>query len=95
MLCEECKKDKEPKEFILRQRNCYKCIYKKKIKACKEKKKICQECQKIIKFSFSKNKQRSKYCSEECARIAQKRQNDNYWTKKLRKSTSILTTAFN
>src|SRR5690242_13896132 len=84
MICEKCSLDKDEKDFIKGQKECYKCRYKEKLKNCKSKKRIrlCRECYQPIPKEKNKISRRV-YCSEKCAFIGHKKQNNEFWTKNI------------
>ncbi len=88
MFCENCKSEKDEKDFILSQPFCFQCMFKLKIQNRIEKpksKKFCRICKKeLIFIEKSKEKQRTIYCSIDCAVKGQKKLTINYWTTKMR-----------
>lgn len=89
MICDECQGDFDERDFIRNSKICYRCVYLNKTKNNKKKKSgyVCKNCN--VKFSNNENikgKQRTSYCSLECAQEGHKHQINNYWTKSLLKS---------
>lgn len=74
MICPNCKKEKEPKDF-LKKEICYKCEYKRKKKEIKDKK-ICKIC------GTSLPDGRWKYCSDTCAKKGKR--SKRHWTCKVK-----------
>lgn len=74
MICPECLTDR-PSEDFQRKDVCYKCTYKKKT-GTMETVRHCYICNKHIP------KRKIKYCSLECAAIA----DQMFWTRKIKSS---------
>lgn len=87
MICETCKKDLNGHDFVGSGKECYKCLYQRKLKNCKTKKKekICQVCSHVIPHDDTlKIRQRNTFCSEECSIIGLNEKRKNYWTMQLK-----------
>lgn len=95
MICPGCNKECEDRDFLMKQVVCYRCMYRLKTekdkKTKKERKKIfCRQCDKeILTDKYSKKRQRTIYCSQECYTIAHKIMAQNYWTKALREKVQL------
>jgi hypothetical protein len=89
MICGNCKIDRLVTDFIKNQKYCYRCEYQKKIaispvKQVKENQK-CRYCNKeIIHIENLRKRQRTVFCSQECAENGHKNLTNNHWTRKLR-----------
>jgi hypothetical protein len=89
MICEKCKIDRGDKDFINNNKLCYRCEYQKKLKKTPKiqdihKPMFCRICKKQIDHKEDlKKRQRTVFCSLECAQKGQKELNNNYWTRKL------------
>jgi hypothetical protein len=90
MICENCKNEREQKDFLLNQPYCCRCMYELKLKAYKKRissekqHKICRNCNKEFGFDKDlKQRQRDVYCSLECALKGHIEIRNNYWTRKL------------
>ncbi len=89
MICNKCKIDKVEKDFINNQEFCYQCVYQIKLQKNTEKriKKIpnCRICDKEIFHSINQiGRQRSVFCSPECAKKGHQKLIKEYWTRKIR-----------
>ena len=89
MICDNCKKDRIDKDFIFNQKFCYYCEYQKKRENIPKKqtkrKTLCRTCKKpVIQKKDVKKRQRTVFCSQECALIGHKELNNQHWTRKLR-----------
>lgn len=93
MICKECLKDRDNKDFIASQKVCYKCIYNKKINKNKNNKKEtnkCRICGNNIIFDESiKQRHRTIFCSEQCAIAGHKHHCRNYWTRNLKSKVPL------
>ena len=72
MICDSCKIDRLVTDFINNQKFCYRCEYRKKLvfhpEKKIEKKQFCRTCKKeIIHVENAKKRQRTVFCSLECA----------------------------
>lgn len=85
MICGNCNKEREKKDFVLDQPYCAKCMYEIKLKMFKKTmltKKLCRMCNKEISlYLHVKQRQRSIYCSEECALKGHAEMRSNHWTR--------------
>ncbi len=91
MICPNCSKECLPSDFLPKQTDCYRCVYKSKnvVKAETKKKKecLCKICgDEITNDKDVKKRQRNVYCSEQCAQKGHKNTNENYWTRKFREA---------
>lgn len=90
MICENCKLNKPRKDFINSQNLCFRCEYQEKLKKAPEKRvepepKKCRICQAEIPYQKSlKKRQRTTFCSSECALKGHKLVSANYWTRQIR-----------
>lgn len=69
---------------------CYRCVYRMKLEACSEKKKeksyTCRTCKcAFTPASDQKKRQRTVFCSEECAKKGHQNQLNNHWTRRIPK----------
>lgn len=90
MICDNCKEERKPNDFINKQKFCYRCVYREKVKNSpkirKEKKFFCRMCKKeIVQIKDLRKRQRSVFCSVECAIAGHQEITKNYWTRTLRK----------
>ncbi len=90
MICDNCKIERLVNDFINNQKFCYHCEYQIKLKKTGQKRtiipKFCRKCGKeIIHMKNARKRQRTIFCSEECAEAGHKELRDNHWTRKLRK----------
>lgn len=89
MLCEKCNIDKEEKDFVNNKKLCFRCEYQEKLKKTPKNQDvqcpmICRMCgNKFTHKKDLKKRQRTVFCSLECAQKGQKELNNNYWTRKL------------
>ena len=89
MFCDSCKTEKLVSDFINNKNICYKCMYQKKIEKIQGKRTpkvfFCRCCEKeIIHDKELKKRQRTVFCSEECAEKGHRERVGNYWTRKIR-----------
>jgi len=89
MICDNCKIDRLVTDFIKNQKYCYRCEYRKKLVFCPEKKtpkkNYCRSCKKeIVPIENAKKRQRTVFCSLECAQDGHKVLTNNHWTRQLR-----------
>jgi len=89
MICGNCKIDRLVTDFIKNQKYCYRCEYRKKLIFHPEKKTpekhICRSCKKeIVHVENAKKRQRTVFCSLECAQDGHKILTNNHWTRQLR-----------
>lgn len=95
MICNNCKIDKPISDFINTENICYKCMYRIKIaKSMKkriEKPILCRQCgNPVIVKDRQKKRQRTIFCSQECAQKGHKKQLNNHWTRKIGQTPEIL-----
>lgn len=89
MRCENCKIDKPDKDFINNQKLCFRCEYQEKLKKAAEKRvdlapKQCRMCKSEIPHQEGlKKRQRTVFCSPECALQGHKLIAANYWTRNI------------
>ena len=88
MICTRCNKDHPDKDFLLKKTICYHCVYEIKSKDKKSQtitRNHCRNCGEEIFFDpTAKKRQRSVFCSKECAFEGHKEMSNNHWTRKLR-----------
>ncbi len=90
MICDNCKLERLVDDFINNQKFCYHCTYRikteKRTEIRKENELICRCCEnKFIIDKSQKKRQRTVFCSKECAQKGHKNQLNNHWTRKIRK----------
>ena len=73
MICECCCNDLESKDFINKNKKCYRCVYAEKINKTIKKIKKCKWCEKEYILG------RRLYCSSECAQKSQDHMSANAW----------------
>ena len=88
MICDNCKIDKLITDFINSKNICYKCLYRLKLEKISQEQTnesfFCRICgNKIIKKENEKRRQRTVFCSCECAEQGHKDQLNNHWTRKV------------
>lgn len=93
MFCDSCKFDRLVKDFLNNSNICYQCVYRKKMEKTPKNKtskfKYCRICDKeIIRLENQKQRQRTVFCSDECAKKGHQQLIKNYWTRKLRVANS-------
>ena len=84
MICDNCKVDRLEDDFIKTQKFCYHCEYqKKKEKTVKKQKRsriFCRICnEELIPIENLKKRQRTIFCSEDCALKGQRLLTSTYW----------------
>lgn len=89
MICDGCKNNRLVNDFINNQNICYQCSYRKKLENLPKKKGkdhyFCRYCNKeIFQEKDIKKRQRTVFCSAECAQIGHQEQTNNHWTRKIR-----------
>jgi hypothetical protein len=89
MICDNCKSERLVTDFINNQKFCYHCVYREKVEKSPEnqteKKRLCRTCNnEIIRKKNEKKRQRSIFCSRECASLGHKNQLSNHWTRKVK-----------
>jgi len=87
MICDSCKIDRLVTDFINNQKFCYHCVYRIKLEKSTEKRTpkplLCRTCGKeVIRLENQKKRQRTVFCSCECAEKGHKEKIKNYWTRK-------------
>lgn len=93
MICDRCKLNKPDNDFINNQNICFRCVYNLKTQKTTEKRTaepmVCRVCNKeIVRKTNLKKRQRSVFCSDECAKQGQKELVRNHWTRKIRREDS-------
>jgi hypothetical protein len=93
MKCNSCKLDLLITDFINNQKFCYHCIYRIKLEKSGQKRTrkshFCRNCGKeVIQKENLKKRQRTVFCSSECAGWGHKKQVNNHWTRKIRTQNS-------
>jgi hypothetical protein len=88
LICNICKCEKLITDFINSENICYKCIYREKLEKStgKRTEKVlnCRACgNEIILKKNAKKRQRTVFCSYECAEKGHKHQLNNHWTRKV------------
>lgn len=88
-ICENCKISKTIEDFIGTQKECYKCVFAKKLtqKNCRTEPRYCKQCEKEIP------PERWAYCSKDCAKEAKKLR--IHWTNKCKVDTKGWKRRFN
>jgi len=86
MICDDCKIDRLVTDFLNKSNICYKCIYRKKTEKILKKRTpkplFCRICgSEVIQQENLKKRQRSVFCSCECALAGHKEQINNHWTR--------------
>ncbi len=89
MICDNCKIDREVKDFINNQKYCYRCEYQKKLKKTGKKRTkkpiCCRMCKKeIFHIENARKRQRTIFCSCECAEKGHKELIQSHWTRQAR-----------
>lgn len=88
MYCHGCGKDVPQEDFLKNQEQCFRCVYKQKIKGKKIILKFCRECGEEIPEKLpEETSRRTAFCSSECAYQGQMTHNRNYRKKILMHST--------
>ncbi len=77
MFCDGCGQNLLEKDFLPNQKQCFRCVYKKKLHIAGMKNKKCKECGSSV-FAAS----RITYCSKECAEIGSKKARHESWVVK-------------
>ena len=88
MICGSCKIDRLVADFINNQKFCYHCEYRIKLQKSTERRTLkpmlCRTCGKEIGHDESqKKRQRTVFCSSECAEKGHQEQLKNHWTRKI------------
>lgn len=89
MICGNCKTDRLVNDFINNQKFCYHCEYQIKLEKTLKKRTLkrffCRICGKeITHIEDLKKRQRTIFCSDECALVGHKEMTKNHWTRQLR-----------
>jgi len=89
MICVNCKKDKLVNDFIKNENICYKCVFQKKLENSVQFRNVkpmnCRSCgKKIFHKENVKKRQRTIFCSLECAQQGHRDQTNNHWTRKIK-----------
>jgi len=92
MLCENCNIDRSDNDFVNNQKYCYHCMYLIKMsndsQVRKHKSSHCRNCGKaVIKKEHVRKRQRTIFCSKECAEEGHKEQLSNHWTRQVKSFT--------
>lgn len=82
MLCTTCGEDREIDDFLLGCKECYKCVYKRKMATIKEpatkkKPRVCKICGTVVRPP------KTAFCCDECAHIGWEKQRKEYWVRKV------------
>lgn len=87
MYCNGCEQELSDNFFLKNQSKCYKCIYKEKklLLLPKTPKKRCQNCNRYFLLEKGINK-RKIYCSKDCANTYWKKQQREFWTRKIQRT---------
>jgi hypothetical protein len=90
MICDSCKAERFDDDFINSQNICYQCMYRLKLQKAIEnrttKRVFCRTCgEKVPANKNLKKRQRTVFCSCECAQKGHKQQLNNHWTRTIRK----------
>jgi hypothetical protein len=89
MICDNCKIDRSDSDFINNQKFCFRCEYQKKMEKIPRKKiqkpALCRMCgSPITHEENSKKRQRTIFCSPQCAEEGHKELNSSHWVRLLR-----------
>jgi len=89
MICANCNIDRLVNDFINNQKFCYHCEFQIKLtkspKRQTPKPSLCRTCGKEIPHKKNLGKrQRTVFCSGECAKKGHKNLLNNHWTRKVR-----------
>lgn len=89
MFCVSCKTEKLVTDFINNQNICFRCIYQKKLEKAgifrTETVLFCRICDKPIPHEKNaKKRQRTVFCSMECAEKGHKDMINKHWTRQVR-----------
>jgi len=93
MICDNCKIKRLVTDFINNQKFCYQCMYRIKLSKATEnrmeKPTLCRCCNKeVIQQENIKKRQRTVFCSQECALQGHKQQLKNHWTRQTCRSAN-------
>jgi hypothetical protein len=89
MICDSCKIDRLVNDFVNKSNICYKCVYQEKLEKMGKKRtrkvNFCRMCGKeVIHKENFKKRQRTVFCSCECAEKGHKELINNHWTRIVR-----------
>ncbi len=89
MICDSCKNENLDIYEINNENICYKCAYQKKLEKTPEnrmrKTVFCRCCGKEVAHQENlKKRQRTVFCSPQCAKVGHKQLINNHWTRKVR-----------
>lgn len=95
MICDNCKVERLITDFINNQKFCYRCEYRIKLEKSTEKRTkkpaLCRTCGNEVTIeSDAKKRQRTVFCSCECAEKGHKEQLNKYWTRKIKCSYGFI-----
>ena len=79
MICCQCKEDRNENDFLLENKSCYKCVYKKKLGKIKITRK-CRVCNELLAGN------KWAYCSDECSSAGWAKQKKDYWVNHVKSS---------
>lgn len=88
MICSNCNIDRSVTDFVKNQEFCYRCEYQKKLEKARQKRTrrvaFCRVCgNEVIHKENLKKRQRTVFCSCECAQKGHKELTKNYWCRKI------------
>lgn len=89
MICKFCNTERRAKDFMKNQLYCYRCEYHLKVQKFIHKQRntnvVCRTCGiELIKQENIHRRQRTIFCSEECAKEGHQNKIDTYWTNQIR-----------
>jgi hypothetical protein len=89
MICDNCKIDRLVTDFIKNKKYCYHCEYQLKLEQSSgkqiQKTNFCRVCGKAVAHIENlKKRQRSVFCSLNCAKKGHKHLINNHWTRQVR-----------
>ncbi len=89
MICLKCNEPRLESDFIKNQKFCYKCEYRIKLRKIRDletpEKPKCRTCKKeIVRKKNWKKRQRTIYCSQECAEEGHRKLINNHWTRHIK-----------
>lgn len=90
MICDCCKKERLVDDFINNHKFCYHCVFRQKMSKSTgirtKSPPLCRTCgNPIVIKKGLKKRQRTVFCSHECAEKGHKNQLNNHWTRKITK----------
>jgi hypothetical protein len=81
MICKTCNEERPTDDFLLKNEECYRCVYKKKMEGMtKEVKKPPNKCKTC---GMRVPPPKTSFCCEECAQIGWQKQRKEYWPRKI------------